>query len=84
VHSDAEPLIQTEKTSELRFHPGIFRETKIDSDRTIETGSQYFLGRRFASKSIISRSGSSLEAAWQAIAMSLPLKWNEAISESLP
>jgi hypothetical protein len=45
MHSEAEPLIQTEKTSELPFHPGIFRETKIGSDRSIETGSQIFFGR---------------------------------------
>jgi hypothetical protein len=30
--------------SELAFLPGISCKTKIDSDRNIKTGSQYFLG----------------------------------------
>jgi hypothetical protein len=45
MHSEAEPLIQTEKTSELPFHPGIFRETKIGSDRSHRNRLAIFFGR---------------------------------------
>jgi hypothetical protein len=43
MHSEAEPLIQTEKTGELPFHPGVFRKTKIAGNLSMGTGSQYFL-----------------------------------------
>jgi hypothetical protein len=68
MHSEAEPLIQTEKTSELPFPPGIFRETKIGSDRSIETGSQYFLGVDL----LLNQSFPVLEVAWKRLCKQLP------------
>lgn len=37
------PTLEEAKTTKLPFHPGIFRETKVGTDRSLETGSQYFL-----------------------------------------
>ena len=68
MHSEAEPLIRIEKTSELPFHPGIFRETKIGSDRSIETGSQYFLDVDL----LLNQSFPVLEVAWKRLGRQSP------------
>jgi hypothetical protein len=68
MRSEAEPLIQTEETSEVPLHPGIFRETKIGSDRSIETCSQYFWGVDL----LLNQSFPVLEVAWKRLGRQLP------------
>jgi hypothetical protein len=47
--------------SELAFLPGISCKTKIDSDRNIKTGSQYFLGVDL----LLNQSSPVPEVAWK-------------------